>query len=347
MGSGTATIDLTGANPAATATPGAGLQAGNTLTLTVTDSRNVTRNIILVASNASPLPKITAGQTADSNALTAAFDISGGPANYASALQTALNGLAASNPTLPNFAVNASTLSGSSAAANASGGVVGISMTGATGTQAIVAATAGVTTPVSASDTKTGYPQLAFFTDGSNKLFTGSFDSGSQLNGLAQRLGVNAALMNDSSALTISSATNPAASSVRALQIFNSLVSTQRTFSSSSGIGGITAPYTSTVIGFAQNVISAQGANADNAASLNSTQQVALSTAQGRFSATAGVNIDAEMSNLIALQTAYGAKCPRPHGRPRHAQPADADLMSTISPFAAGSYAPPARRSSC
>jgi flagellar hook-associated protein 1 FlgK len=283
------------------------MQPGNTLTLTVTDKQNVTRNIILVASSASPLPTIAPGQTNDAGALTAAFDISNGPSGYAGAIQAALDKLTASNPALPTFNVTASTSSSFPAAAIASGGVVSIGMTAPTPNQAIVGATAGVTTPISAQDTKTGYPQLAFFTDGSNKLFTGTFDSGSQLTGLAQRLGVNGQLINDSSALTISSASNTAASSVRSLQIFNSLVNTQRTFSSSSGIGGITAPYTSTVIGFAQNIISAQGANANNADSLNSTQQVALSTAQGRFSASAGVNIDAEMSNLIALQTAYGA----------------------------------------
>ena len=61
------------------------------------------------------------------------------------------------------------------------------------------------------------------------------------------------------------------------------------------------------MIGFAQDIVSTQGANASNASALDATQQTALSTAQSRFSAGAGVNIDQEMSNLIALQTAYGA----------------------------------------
>ena len=59
--------------------------------------------------------------------------------------------------------------------------------------------------------------------------------------------------------------------------------------------------------GFAQDIIAAQGAASANASSLDDTQQTALSTAQSRFAAGAGVNIDQEMSNLIALQTAYGA----------------------------------------
>ena len=97
------------------------------------------------------------------------------------------------------------------------------------------------------------------------------------------------------------------ASGGRAQSLFTALTTTPQTFSSASGIGGVTAPYSASVSQFAQDIISAQGANASAATSLDNTQQVALSTAQSRFSATAGVNIDSEMSNLIALQTAYGA----------------------------------------
>ena len=50
-----------------------------------------------------------------------------------------------------------------------------------------------------------------------------------------------------------------------------------------------------------------QRAAAASAQSLDEGQSVALATAQGRFSASAGVNIDEEMSRLIELQTAYSA----------------------------------------
>ncbi len=36
-------------------------------------------------------------------------------------------------------------------------------------------------------------------------------------------------------------------------------------------------------------------------------QQVVVNALQERFAETSGVNIDAEMANLITLQTAYGA----------------------------------------
>ena len=106
---------------------------------------------------------------------------------------------------------------------------------------------------------------------------------------------------------TATSSANASASGTRAQKLFDLLTSTPQTFSSSSGIGGVSAPYRASVVGFAQDVIASQGAAASNAAALDDTQQTALSTAQSRFSAGAGVNIDQEMSNLIALQTAYGA----------------------------------------
>ncbi|TXM63658.1 flagellar hook-associated protein FlgK, partial [Methylobacterium sp. WL12] len=88
---------------------------------------------------------------------------------------------------------------------------------------------------------------------------------------------------------------------------YDALTTAQQTFSSSSGIGGVAAPYTTSVVGFTQDIIAAQGAAAANAANLDAGQSVALSTAQGRFAKSAGVNVDEEMSNLIALQTAYSA----------------------------------------
>ena len=183
----------------------------------------------------------------------------------------------------------------------------------AASTDKVSGASANITLPTSPSDLTTGYPQIALFTDVSaapppvTQLFTGSLDSGSQLTGFAQRIAVNPAVSGNTAALTASSATDPSASGGRAQAIFTALTSAQQTFSSSSGIGGVSAPYQATVVGFAQDVIASQGSAASNASSLNDTQQTALSTAQSRFSAGAGVNIDQEMSNLIALQTAYGA----------------------------------------
>lgn len=287
-----ATIDLTG------------IQAGNSLTIPVTAANGSVRNVTLIASN-----KATTGidpsLTDDGSGLAQTFDISGGPSTYASAIQTALAALntratAAGIKNVPNLTA---TGTGASVTVGPAAG----------STDKVSAATAGITQPTSPSDLTTGYPQIALFTDVSAappptpQLFTGSFDSGAQLTGFAQRISINPALSGNTSALVASSATDPSASGGRAQAIFTALTSAQQTFSSSSGIGGVSAPYRASVVGFAQDVIASQGAASANAAAMDDTQQTALSTAQGRFSAGAGVNIDQEMSNLIALQTAYGA----------------------------------------
>ncbi|WP_342107784.1 flagellar hook-associated protein FlgK [Methylobacterium sp. SI9] len=271
---GSAAIDLSG------------IQAGNTLTISV-KSGATTQNVILIAS-ANASTSVPASQTNDATALVQTFQIPIDPTKYADAVAAALSAIA------PNL-----TATGSS-----SNITIGPKMGS---TDAVVSATAGITVP-SSPDPKTAWPQIALFTDGSkNALFTGSFDGGSQLTGFAQRIQVNTALSGNTASLTAAGANDNTASGARAQAIFTALTSTQQTFSSSSGIGGIAAPFSATVAGFAQNVIASQGAASANAATLNDTQQTALSTAQARFSSGAGVNIDEEMSNLIALQNAYGA----------------------------------------
>ena len=56
-----------------------------------------------------------------------------------------------------------------------------------------------------------------------------------------------------------------------------------------------------------RQVISLQGEAARTARSLAQGQDVVVNSLQQRFNDMSGVNIDEEMANLIALQTAYGA----------------------------------------
>ncbi len=267
-----------------------GMKAGNTITIPVTVNGAV-RNVILIASNANAT-SVPASETDDSTALVQTFKIPSGTATFADSINAALSNL--------NLGLNA-TMTGSSVTIGPASG----------STPAVTAATANVTA-VSATDLYTGNPSLALFVDGTNNaVFTGSFDGGSQLTGFAQRIAVNTNLSGDTAALSAAasatSAAHTSASGTRAQQLYAALTSTQQTFSSASGIGGVSAPYSATVAGFAQDIIAAQGAASANATAIDSSQQTALSTAQSRFSAGAGVNIDQEMSNLIALQTAYGA----------------------------------------
>ena len=69
----------------------------------------------------------------------------------------------------------------------------------------------------------------------------------------------------------------------------------------------VSAPYTSTLTSYMQQMISQQGDAASNADSLNQGQQVVVNSLQQRFADQSNVNIDEEMSNLLKLQTAYGA----------------------------------------
>ena len=278
------------------------MQPGNTITFPVTDSTGAVRNVTLVASAKPGGTIVPAGQTTDANGLTLTFDASGDPTTYAAKIQAAFTAFNATGAAykLPTLGVTA----GPSTATSAT-------LTLTAGGKVAAAATANITV-ASATDLYAGNPSLALFVDGTNNaLFTGSFDSGSQLTGFAQRIAVNTKLSGDTAALTApstaTSSGNASASGTRAQKLFDLLTSTPQTFSSSSGIGGVSAPYSATVVGFAQDIIASQGAASANATALDDTQQTALSTAQGRFAAGAGVNIDQEMSNLIALQTAYGA----------------------------------------
>lgn len=269
------TIDLTGIKP------------GNAITIPVTGQNGSVRNIILIASNNSAT-SVPANQTNDATALAQTFQIPTGSETYADSINSALS----------NLGLNLK------ASNNGSSVTIG---PGPGGTNKVTASDVNITA-VSAADLYTGNPSIALFVDGTgNKLYTGSFDGVSQITGFAQRITVNGNLSGNTAALTATSATDKSASGTRSQKLFDALTTAQQTFSSSSGIGGISAPYRASVVGFAQEIISSQGAAASNAEALNDTQQTSLSTAQGRFASGAGVNIDQEMSNLIALQTAYGA----------------------------------------
>ncbi|MCJ2015361.1 flagellar hook-associated protein FlgK [Methylobacterium sp. J-076] len=280
----TASIDLSG------------IKAGNAVTIPVTFNDGSVRNVTLVAST-SPTATIDPSLTADATGFAQTFDIRQG-APYKDAVNAALSAMSAAAAKAGYKNVPLLTADGSGSTLTVSGNA----------STAVGGASASITVPTSANDFTSGYPeQTPLFTDGTTTLFTGSVDKGAQLSGFAQRIAVNGALTSNSSSLTSAGPTDTTVSGTRAQKIFDALTTAQQTFSSASGIGGVSAPYHATVSQFAQDVISAQGAAASAATTLDNTQQVALSTAQGRFSATAGVNIDEEMSNLIALQTAYGA----------------------------------------
>lgn len=276
-------------------------QPGDKITLQLAGPGGVTRTVILIASE-KDTGSVAPALSDDTSAFVQTFRIGDPALPIDQAIDQALAGLktAATTAGYP-----AGTIPDLKAAAGGTGKVV---ISGALGTTwSATGGSATVTVPRSTTDTDT-YPQVAVFVDSDgNKLFTDSFDGGSQRTGFAQRLALNPSIKADTAALTTLGGGAAGADATRANFIYDALTGTARTFSSSSGIGGLQAPYGTTVVKFAQDVIAAQGSAAAQAQTIDSGQGVALSAAQSRFAEGAAVSIDEEMSNLIALQQAYTA----------------------------------------
>ncbi len=73
--------------------------------------------------------------------------------------------------------------------------------------------------------------------------------------------------------------------------------------------GTLTASYgaPATLAEFATSLVGAQAADSATASAQLSTEQAVQTTLQGKLTAETGVNMDTEMSDMIALQNAYGA----------------------------------------
>lgn len=268
-----------------------GLSAGNAITITLRDTNGAQRNLILVPSNLNPPASVNRADVADPLATIVPFTVGSDPATFGTAIAAAL-GSPYTVTSVPEIG---------------KGGVRILSPT--TGAPTIMGIKASVTQSTSPDDVTNGKPQIPLFVDsgGKARLYTGSFDGGSQLTGFAQRIAVNPAVIAKTETLVKFAPGTQGSEPTRPQYLFDALTSANRTFSAASGIGGISAPYESSVQGFAQKIIDSQGAAAATAQNLDEGQSIALATAQGRFASTSGVKIDEEMSRLVGLQTAYTA----------------------------------------
>ena len=175
------------------------------------------------------------------------------------------------------------------------------------GTSSATVNAASVTTTT--SSLTSGSPQLPLFTD-ANSLYTGAITaSGSQMTGLAGRITVNSALLSDPSKLSIYSTSPPTAAgdTTRSDFLYSQLTSGTFTYSPQTGLGSTASPFTGTITGFMQQFLSQQSNAAASATQLQQGQDVVVNTLQQKFNSTAGVSIDTEMANLIALQNSYAA----------------------------------------
>ena len=262
------------------------MQPGNTINLTYTNTATNTQQQlqIVAVGTSSVLPLPTPSSTSPNTAVIG-VNVSGGMASIVSQLNAALGGanLQFSNP---------------------SGSTLQVFNGAATGS-AVASASATITT----SSLTSGSPALPLFTDG-NALYTGAINSsGSQITGYAGRITVNAAVVANPSSLTVYSTSPPTASgdTTRANFITSQLTSGSFSYSPATGLGSSSTPFSGTITSYMQQFLSLQGNNATNAQQLAQGQDVVVNTLKQSYNSATGVNMDAQMSNLIALQNAYSA----------------------------------------
>jgi flagellar hook-associated protein 1 FlgK len=255
----------------------ASLQNGNTFTLTYV-SGGATRTATFVKTgSASAAAAATAGSDG-----AVGIDFSGGMASVATQIGARLgSGFTVSTP---------------------SGSTLRIVDDGAAGTTDVT----GLAGSATVSGLASGSPELALFTDGGSA-YTGSFEAGSQFAGFASRIALNPAVAADFGTLVAYSGTTPSGDTARPEHIQAALADKVLSFTGAAGIGGSSGRFTGTIADFATQIVATQAGNAISAANLDSGQKVVLNAMTSRMSEQSGVNIDQEMTQLIQLQTAYGA----------------------------------------
>jgi flagellar hook-associated protein 1 len=262
------------------------MQPGNTINLTYTNTAtNTQQQLQIVAVGTSSVLPLPATSSTSPNTTVIGVNISGGMASIVSQLNAALGGanLQFSNPSGSTLQVLNGTATGS----------------------AVSSASATIT----ASSLTSGSPALPLFTDG-NTLYTGAITSdGSQMTGYAGRIIVNPAVVANPSGLTVYSTSPPTASgdTTRADFINSQLTTGSFTYSPQTGLGSSSTPFAGTITSYMQQFLSLQANNATNAQQLQQGQDVVVNTLQQTYNTSTGVNMDAQMSNLIALQNAYSA----------------------------------------
>lgn len=264
-----------------------GMQAGNVVHLTYTDSiTGVQHNVSIIrVDDPSALP-LNDTATIDPNDKVIGVDFSGGMSSVVSQLNAALGGanIQFSNPAGSTLRV----------VDDGAGGLSDVNV-------------ASVTT--TATSLTGGGPQIALFTDGGTA-YTGAITAnGSQQTGLAGRITVNAGLLADSSRLIVysTSPATPAGDTTRSDFILTQLTSSSYSYSATTGVGSSATPYKGTLLGFTQQFTNLQANAASSAQQLSDGQDVVLNTLQNKMDTTSGVDIDEEMANLLALQNAYSA----------------------------------------
>lgn len=260
-----------------------GLQNGNIINLSYTDSTGTHKVSIVRVDDPAALP-LSDTHTADTTDRVIGVDWSGGMASVVSQLNTALG---------PNIAFSAA------------GSTLTVLDDGAGNLADINSFSASVTS----STFQSGDPSLPFFVDGSNgTLYTNfAMDGSTQKLGFASRISLNIQLQDEPSRLVEFASGTMAGDPTRPDWLEQQLTSATRQFSPDTGIGTKAGAYSGSLVDYIRQIITLQGGNADNAYRLKEGQDIVVNALQARFADRSSVNIDSEMSNLLVLQTAYGA----------------------------------------
>ena len=259
-----------------------GLQTGNVVHLTYTDTSNVQHQLSLVRVDDPSVLPLSNNATTDPNDQVIGIDFSAGMASVTSQLNAALGSAGL------QFSNTGSTLR---------------VLDNGVGTATVNAASVTSTT----SSLLGGSGEVPLFTDG-NGLYTGAITAaGQQSVGLAARIRVNSQLVGDPAKLVQYNATTPSGDTTRPDFLYQQLTAGKSLYSPSTGFGTSTLPFQATLSNFSQQIASAQGQAADTAKQIADGQDVVLSTLQQKFNSQSGVNIDEEMAHLLSLQNAYAA----------------------------------------
>ncbi len=261
------------------------LSPGNSLTVATT-AGGVAKTVTFVRADSAA--SATAATSADGS--TVGLDMSAGMTAVVAKVQATLGSSSQFNVSSPG------------------GSTLSILDNGPTGTTATTSVTA-MSALTSVTDPLNGSGQLALFVDGdAGQPYSGSLEHGSQLTGFAGRIQVSKTVAaSPTSLVNFTTPMKQDETPTRPIFLLDQLTSASRTFTGASGIGGSNAPYTGTLADFSSQIVVTQAANANSATQLNEGQQTVLNAVKSRYSQDAGVNIDTEMTQLIQLQTAYGA----------------------------------------
>jgi flagellar hook-associated protein 1 FlgK len=266
----------------------AGLQRGNVISVTYKPTAGGTPQtysfVMVQGSNT-----VTNAATPDPNDTVVAYDVSGGLAGLATLIQTTLGGNV-------------------QATATPSGTPTSLNVFSA-GPEVITGLTGRITSTGAKDNSPVATPELPLFVDGaaSPGVFTNYTDGSSQKLGFAGRIALNKTVASQPSLLVDWQTGTLAGDPARPQLLLDRLSKAQVTFAPQAGLGTATAPYTSTVADYANQVVAVQAGNASSAQRLDEGQKVVQASIESRFSASSGVSVDEELSNLIQVQNAYAA----------------------------------------